>query len=144
MSYTFQIRPILSDKCFKCHGPDANKREAHLRLDIPEGAFSELKDNPGRFALVAGQPDSSELWRRVCSREEDYQMPPPQSHLSLSEEEVKLIGKWIHQGAKYEPHWAFVAPVKAPLPEVKKKEWVKNEIDHFILHNMEKKGLSQR
>jgi len=142
VSYTFQIRPILSDKCFKCHGPDANKREAHLRLDLPDGAFSELKDNPGRFALVPGKPDSSELWRRVCSREEDYQMPPPQSHLSLTEEEIKLIGKWIQQGAKYEPHWAFVAPVKAPLPEVKKKDWVKNEIDNFILHDMEKKGLS--
>ena len=142
VSYTFQIRPILSDKCFKCHGPDANKREAHLRLDLPEGAFAELKDNPGRFALVPGQPDSSELWRRVCSREEDYQMPPPQSHLSLSEEEVKLIGRWIRQGAKYEPHWAFVAPVKAPLPEVKKKDWVKNEIDYFVLKTMEKKNLS--
>jgi hypothetical protein len=68
-------------------------------------------------------------------------MPPPQSHLSLSEEEVKLIGRWIRQGAKYEPHWAFVAPVKAPLPEVKKKEWVKNEIDHFVLHTMERKNL---
>lgn len=141
VSYTFQIRPILSDKCFKCHGPDANKREAHLRLDIPQGAFAELKDNPGRFALVAGKLDSSELWKRVCSREEDYQMPPPQSHLSLTEEEVKLIGKWIRQGAKYEPHWAFVAPVKAPLPAVKKKEWVKNEIDYFVLHDMERKGL---
>jgi hypothetical protein len=92
VSYTYQIRPILSDKCFKCHGPDANKREAHLRLDLPDGAFSELKDNPGRFALVPGKPDSSELWRRVCSREEDYQMPPPQSHLSLSEAESRVIG----------------------------------------------------
>jgi hypothetical protein len=142
VSYNFHIRPILSDKCFACHGPDAKKREASLRLDLPEKAFLPLKQTKGAFALVPGKPEESELYKRISSQDPDYQMPTPESHLGLlSEEEISLVRKWIKQGAKYEKHWAFVAPAKAPMPEVENEKWPRNEIDHFVLNKMEQKGL---
>ena len=142
VSYNFQIRPILSDKCYACHGPDANKREASLRLDIAEEAYKALKEHPKAHALVPGKPELSELFLRVSSTDTSYRMPPASSNLpALNPEEIELIRKWIEQGAKYEKHWAFVAPVKAPLPKVKKEQWPKNEIDYFVLHKMEEKGL---
>lgn len=143
VSYNFDIRPILSDKCFACHGPDANKREADLRLDMPESAFRALKDNPKAHALVAGKPESSELFLRVSSSDTSVLMPPPASNLKkLNEREIKLIEKWIKQGAKYEKHWAFSVPKKAALPEIENGEWVRNDIDRFVLARMESKNLS--
>lgn len=143
VSYNFHIRPILSDKCFKCHGPDANKREAGLRLDIADSAFAPLKETKGAFALVAGKPDESELYRRISSTDTSYMMPLPSAHLgALSEREIKLFKKWIQQGAKYESHWAFTKPKKQPLPEVSDPSWPKNEIDHFTLHQMDEQGLT--
>jgi Protein of unknown function (DUF1553)/Protein of unknown function (DUF1549)/Planctomycete cytochrome C len=143
ISYNFQVRPILSDKCFNCHGPDANKRQAGLRLDIREEAYKALRDNPGSHAIVPGDPSLSELYLRVSSGDTAIQMPPPSSHLpSLSEGEIAIIKKWIRQGAVYEKHWSFIAPVKPALPEVKNEDWPKNEIDFFVLDQMEKHGLS--
>ncbi len=143
LSYNFHIRPILSDKCFKCHGPDVNKREAGLRLDIADSAFAPLKETKGAFALVPFKPEESELYKRISSVDTGYQMPTPSSHLGiLSAHEIALFKKWISQGAKYEPHWAFVKPVKAPLPSIKNKELVKNEIDNFIIAKQEQVGLS--
>lgn len=143
VSYNFQIRPILSDKCFKCHGPDANKREAHLRLDIADSAYAPLKETKGAFALVPGKPDESELYKRVSSTDTSYLMPPPAGHLGmLTETEIELVRKWIEQGAKYETHWAFTLPKKSPLPQPDNKDWVKNEIDFFILDRMKEKGLT--
>jgi hypothetical protein len=142
VSYNFHIRPILSDKCFKCHGPDGNKREAGLRLDIAENAFAPLTETKGAFAIVPGKPEESELYKRIVSTDSSYMMPVPESHLgALSEYEVKLFQKWIKQGAKYESHWAFNAPVKSTLPDVADKGWIKNEIDRFILSSMEEQGL---
>lgn len=142
VSYNFDIRPVLSDKCFACHGPDANKRQASLRLDIADSAYAALKETKGAFAIVPGKPEESELYKRISSSDPTYQMPTPESHLgTLNEYEIALFKKWIEQGAKYEPHWAFVAPQKSPLPAIKEKEWPKNEIDHFILAKMEQKGL---
>lgn len=142
VSYNFDIRPVLSDKCFACHGPDANKRQASLRLDISDSAYAALKETKGAFAIVPGKPEESELYKRIFSSDPTYQMPTPESHLgTLNEYEIALFKKWIEQGAKYEPHWAFVAPQKSPLPAIKEKEWPKNEIDHFILAKMEQKGL---
>lgn len=142
VSYNFHIRPILSDKCFKCHGPDVNKREAHLRLDIPDSAFAPLTETKGAFAIVPGKPEESELYKRVSSTDSSYQMPVPESHLgTLTSYEVRLIKKWIEQGAKYEPHWAFVVPQKSALPSVRDKKWVKNEIDYFILSKLDEKEL---
>ncbi|MEP7144286.1 MAG: PSD1 and planctomycete cytochrome C domain-containing protein [Ferruginibacter sp.] len=143
VSYNFHIRPILSDKCFKCHGPDVRKREAGLRLDVPDSAFAPLKETKGAFALVPFKPEESELYKRISSTDTSYLMPTPSSHLSvLSEYEIALFKRWISQGAKYERHWAFEKPVKAPLPEIKEKELAKNEIDYFILYKQEQAGLS--
>lgn len=142
VSFNFDIRPILSDKCFKCHGPDANHREAHLRLDIADSAYAPLKVTKGAYAIVPGRPGESELLRRVGSSDATYQMPPPDAHLgALTPRETRLFEKWIQQGAKYERHWAFTPPVKAPLPQIKDKDWVRNEIDYFVLDRLDKMGL---
>jgi hypothetical protein len=142
ISYNFEIRPILSDKCFKCHGPDANHREAHLRLDIADSAYAPLKDKKDSYAIVPGKPEQSELLRRVSSPDPGYQMPPTDSHLgALSPQEVTLFEKWIRQGAHYERHWAFTPPVKAPLPPVKNTNWPHNEIDNFVLAKLEQMHL---
>lgn len=143
ISYNFHVRPILSDKCFACHGPDKNQLKAGLRLDLPERAYAPLRETKGAFAIVPGQPDASELLRRVRSKDPDYQMPTPASHLgALSDREVRILEKWIAQGAEYEKHWAFLPPVKTPLPAVKDPEWPKNEIDYFTLAKMAEKGLT--
>ena len=143
VSYNRDIRPLLSDKCFSCHGPDVSKVKAGLRLDLPASAFGELEKNKGHYAIVPGQPDKSELMKRIASNDPAIMMPLPESHLTrLSTDEIKLFKKWIEQGAKYEKHWAFVAPVKVKLPEVAHSSWVKNEIDPFILQKMEQKGFS--
>lgn len=142
VSYNFDIRPILSDKCFACHGPDANKRKAGLRLDIADSAYKPLTETKGAFAIIPGKPEESELFKRISSADPTYQMPVPESHLGLlTPEQIDLFKRWIKQGAKYERHWAFIAPVKKPLPEVNDKGWVKNEIDNFTLAKMEQKGL---
>jgi hypothetical protein len=143
ISYNFHIRPVLSDKCFKCHGPDGKQRQAGLRLDIPDSAFAPLRETKGAFAIVPGKPEQSELFKRISSTDSSYMMPTPESHLgALTEYEVKLFKKWIEQGGKYEPHWAFIAPVKPTLPEIDNKKWVKNEIDYFTLDKMSLKGLT--
>ncbi len=142
ISYNRDIRPVLSDKCFSCHGPDVSKVKAGLRLDLPASAFAELEKNKGHFAIVPGNPDKSELIKRISSNDPGIMMPMPESHLArLTTDEIKLFSRWIEQGAKYEKHWAFVAPVKEALPEVDNSKWVKNEIDPFILERMEAKGF---
>jgi hypothetical protein len=138
ISYNFHIRPILSDKCFACHGPDANKREADLRLDTEEGAFTALKESPGKFALVSGDLQKSEVYHRIISTDPAEMMPPPESNLSLNPEEIDLIKRWIVQGAKYEPHWAFL---KVEKPSVPKVDWGTNEIDAFTYRKMQSKKL---
>ncbi len=141
VSYNFDIRPILSDKCYACHGPDAKKREAGLRLDIAEGAYSKLQDGKG-VAIFPGKPEESELYKRITFADPEYQMPTPESHLGLlSENEISLLKKWIEQGGKYEKHWAFETPTKSALPKVGDDEWPRNEIDYFTLAKMEEHGL---
>ncbi len=143
VSYNFHIRPILSDKCFVCHGPDGGKRAAGLRLDIADSAYAPLKETKGAFAIVPGNPSASEVIKRISSTDPAYQMPTPDSHLGrLSDEEIALIGKWIQEGAAYESHWAFIPPVKTPLPSPEKNNWIKNEIDHFILAKLQTQDLS--
>ncbi len=142
VSYNFDIRPILSDKCFICHGPDANKRQAGLRLDLAESAYKALDENPAAHALVPGDPMQSQVFLRISSQDSAYRMPPLESNLSLSPHEIKLIERWIKQGAEYESHWAFIVPQKTDLPVVKDKKWVKNEIDYFILEKQESKRLT--
>lgn len=139
VSYNFHIRPILSDKCFACHGPDSKKREADLRLDTEEGAFAALKESPGKFALVSGDPKKSEVYHRIYTQDAGEIMPPPESNLTLTEQEKELITKWIEQGANYEPHWAFVKPEKSEIPEA--GDWGINEIDQYTLAKMKERGL---
>ena len=143
VSYNFNIRPILSDKCFKCHGPDANKREAGLRLDIADSAYAPLTETKGSFAIVRGKPELSELMKRISSDDTTYLMPPLNTHLgSLSKFEIAMFKKWISQGAKYETHWAFDLPKKVSLPKINNKEWPKNEIDYFVLNKLNEQNLS--
>jgi hypothetical protein len=128
--YNQDIRPILSDNCFACHGFDPKKRKADMRLDIP-----------GAQAVVPGDALSSEVWQRIISEDEDEIMPPPESHKHLSGDEKKLIRRWIEQGAEYQPHWSFITPQKTELPKVKKTDWPRNAIDYFILARLNEESL---
>lgn len=140
IDFNIHIRPILSDRCFKCHGPDANKRQGNLRLDIADSAYAELKEHPGTFAIVKHDLKKSELYNRIISTTADEMMPPPESNLKLSTHEIKLLAKWIEQGAEYKAHWSFIPPVKYEVPR-KDIKWAKNEIDHFVMEKMKAKSL---
>ena len=142
ISYNTHIRPILSDKCFTCHGPDANQRQSGYRLDTEAGAFAALKDETDKYGLVPGHPELSDVFLRISATDPDYMMPPPESNLSLTADEIALIKQWIAQGAPYQPHWAFIPIEKPALPRVKNKEWPRNEIDYFVLDKMSQQGLS--
>jgi hypothetical protein len=140
IDYNYHIRPILSDRCFKCHGPDANKRKAGLRLDTPEGAYAAFKDNPSMHAIVPGHPESSDAFQRLITKDTSLRMPTMSSHLTVSKHEIDLIEKWIKQGAVYKPHWAFIKPVKSALPDAD-EDWVRNPIDYFVYAKMAEKSL---
>lgn len=142
VDYNFHIRPILSDKCFACHGPDVNQRKSDLRLDTEEGAFTALKDyDEDKFAFVSGKPHDSEAYIRMSSSDTSQVMPPSKFNVKVSEHEIKLVKKWIEQGAEYKPHWAFVPPIKAELPTVIQADWATDEIDYFIQKKVEDLGL---
>jgi hypothetical protein len=134
------IRPILSDKCFYCHGPDEKKREAKLRLDVAESAYAE--HDSGR-AIVPGKPGESELLARIQSHDQDDVMPPPKAKKPpLTAEQVATLRRWIEQGAKYEGHWAFLPLNQAPPPAVRNKAWVRNPIDRYILARLERDEIT--
>src|SRR5688500_14780363 len=118
VSYNFHIRPILSDKCFACHGPDARTRKAGLRLDVRDGAIAELQESPGKHAIVPGAAARSELFHRIVSADPDFRMPSKASNKTLSALEKAMLVRWIEQGAEYKPHWAFIKPVKVKPPTV--------------------------
>lgn len=140
IDYNLHVKPILSDKCFLCHGPDkGNGQKAGLDLSNSEGAMALLKD--GNHAIVAGSLGKSELYNRITTTDEDLMMPTKASNRSLTDYEKAILTKWIEQGAIYKPHWAFIAPVKKDLPEVKDKSWPKNGIDNFVLHKLEENEL---
>ena len=139
IDFNSQIRPILSAKCFACHGPDESERAAGLRLDRIDGATQDLG---GYAAIAPGDAASSEMLLRVTSRDEDLLMPPPESGSALTSDQVAILKKWIQQGAKYSEHWSYVPPRKAALPEIKNQQWIRNEIDHFILSRLEDRKLS--
>lgn len=141
IDFNFHIKPILSDRCFACHGPDNNKREAGLRLDIAEHALAALGDGKDRYAIVPGKPHKSTVYERMVSSDPKVMMPPPESNLSLSTSEIALITRWIEQGANYKPHWSFIKPKTPAVPSLEKKEWAKNEIDPFIHAKMLENGL---
>lgn len=140
VDFNFHIRPILSDRCFKCHGPDANQRKANLRLDTEAGLYQALKDNPQGHVIVNGDPDNSELFQRLISEDTSLVMPPPYSNLKVTDHEKKLIERWIEQGAKYQKHWAFITPQPQTVPDIE-DEWISNDIDRFILAKLEEQDL---
>lgn len=141
VDFNFHIKPILSDRCFACHGPDEKARKAELRLDTEEGAFAVLDSSAQTYAIVPGSSKKSLLIQRIMSADPEEVMPPPESNLYLSSYEIDLLERWIDQGAEWKAHWSFIAPQKVDLPTVKKKTWPKNAIDHFTLAQMESKGL---
>jgi hypothetical protein len=134
LRYNRDIRPLLSDKCFFCHGPDPNHREADLRLDVEVSAHD--------WVIEAGEAEESELWRRITSDDPEVQMPPPDSGKALSPEQIRTLRQWINEGARYEDHWSFVAPTRSQLPKPNRDDWVRNPIDAFILSRLESEGLS--
>jgi hypothetical protein len=141
LQFNRDIRPILSDRCFKCHGPDKASRKAGLRLDVPEGAYAEREKSHGR-AIVPGKPAESLLCKKIFATNPDDAMPPPGSNLSLNAQEKERLRRWIAEGAHYQPHWAYLPlPGKVDAPSVKKKRWPRNEIDYFILARLEKEGI---
>jgi hypothetical protein len=136
IDYNLHVKPILSDRCFVCHGPDKNKQKAGLRLDIAEDAYNKECEG-GLMAIVKGNAAKSEVVKRILSEKPDYIMPEPETHLMLSAQEKAILVKWIEQGAVYKPHWAFVAPEKPEILTVKNVAWVKNPVDNFILQKIE-------
>jgi hypothetical protein len=137
LDYNLHVKPILSDKCFACHGPDMAKQKAGLRLDLSEAAYGELPENEGNYAIDPGDLEDSQVFHRILSEDPDYIMPTPQSHLTLTAYEKAVLIKWIDDGAEYKPHWAFVKPEKEELPEVENEDWIKNSIDNFVLAKLE-------
>ncbi len=136
------VRRILSQNCFACHGPDAKERKSgkkSLRLDLPESAKAE--QSSGQRAIVPGAPEKSELVARITATNPDDLMPPPDTGKKLSAQEIGLLKKWIKQGAEYSQHWSYVKPVRATLPKVGGKSWPKNAIDHFVLARLEREKL---
>lgn len=136
VSFNQDIRPILSENCFFCHGPDPKHREADLRIDLAAAATADLG---GYAAIVPGDREKSEIWFRINDQIDP--MPPTKSHKSLSPEQIELIGRWIDEGANYETHWAYVPPQRPELPAVKDADWSDHPIDRFILARLEQRGF---
>ncbi|MBI1320118.1 MAG: DUF1553 domain-containing protein [Candidatus Hydrogenedens sp.] len=140
VSYNRDIRPVLSDKCFTCHGPDKKSRKAGLRLDIEADAKAALRS--GETALIPGDRAASALYARITASDPSDRMPPPGNGHELSAEQIETFGRWIDGGAEYEDHWAFVPPVKAAVPEVSNAAWPQNAIDRFVLARLEREGIA--
>jgi len=139
IDFNYHIKPILSDRCFACHGPDKNTREAGLRLDTPEGALEHLLES-GQKAFVGKNRDQSEAFQRMLSDDPNEVMPPPESKLTLSKSEIELIGRWIDQGAEYKQHWAFIPPKRPQIPATENESWPQNPIDNFVSNKLKQKG----
>ncbi len=140
VDFNFHVKPILSDRCFKCHGPDDRPRKAGLRLDRQQAALSELPS--GHRAIVPGKPGRSELVSRITSTDPAVMMPYAGSRLTLDEREKAVLIRWIEQGAEWKPHWSFIPPTRPAVPEVKTSSWSRNDIDRFVLATLESKGLT--
>jgi uncharacterized protein DUF1553/uncharacterized protein DUF1549/concanavalin A-like lectin/glucanase superfamily protein/cytochrome c len=139
LDYNIDVKPILSDKCFACHGPDKAKQKAGLRLDIAAFAFAGLSGDKGKVAIDPGNPEGSELFHRILSDDPKYRMPSPESHHTLTAYEKAVLIKWIEDGAVYKQHWAFVKPVKPDVPDA--DGTINNPIDNFILEKLKRKKL---
>ncbi|MEK6234122.1 MAG: DUF1549 domain-containing protein, partial [Planctomycetales bacterium] len=138
VSFNRDVRPILSNTCFKCHGPAEKDREGELRLDVGTDVF-QVRD--GEQVVKPRDLAASKLWARINSDDPDERMPPDDSNEKLTPDEIQTIKRWIEQGADWEEHWAFIPPVKPEVPKVQKQPWVRNPIDSFILAGQAAKGL---
>ena len=134
IDFNWDIRPILSENCFRCHGPDAGNRRANLRLDTRDSAYAER--GAGVHAIVPGNPDASELIRRITQSNSALRMPPAATNKVFSEREIAALRQWIAEGAEYKPHWSFIAPTLPNLPHVRDVRRVNTPIDDFVLHRL--------
>src|SRR5262245_52557240 len=139
VAFDRDIRPILSDQCYPCHGPDPARRKAGLRLDLESSARA---DRDGRRAIIPGDSAASELYRRITAEDADERMPPPKSGKGLTAPQIETLRRWIAEGARWQPHWAFIPPERPPLPRVGGAGWVRNPIDAFVLTRLAREGLS--
>ena len=138
VDFSRDILPILSDKCFHCHGPDGKARKANLRFDTKEGAFRLRK---GKAVIVPGDSAASELVRRITAEDDEERMPPPESNRTLSPRQINLLKRWVEEGAKWGRHWAFEPPRRPRVPHTYVQGWTRNDFDAFILARLEKEGL---
>ncbi|MCX6853914.1 MAG: DUF1549 domain-containing protein, partial [Verrucomicrobia bacterium] len=134
------IRPILADACFHCHGPDPGTRKAGLRLDTESGFFTAKEGE--KATVLKGKPEDSPLYQRLISTDEEEIMPPPESHKTLKPEQIALVKEWIAEGAPWQPHWSLIKPERTPLPVVKNTAWVKSPVDSFVLSKLEALNLT--
>ncbi len=139
VDFNREIRPILSENCFLCHGPDEKNRKAKLRLDIREEALKEATS--GERAIVPGSVEKSQLVARITNSDPDEHMPPAKTGKKLTQEQIETLKRWVAQGAEYAMHWAYARPVRPELPEVKEPAWPRNGLDYFILERLEEEGL---
>ena len=142
IDYIFHVKPILSDRCYLCHGPDEGTREAGLRLDTKEGAYAAIGKHLDKYAIVPGDVEASRLVYRINNTDKEQIMPPVSSNLSLSNYEKQILTKWIEQGAVWKDHWAFIPPTKQEPPKVKLADKIGNPIDNFVLAKLEIEGLN--
>ncbi len=139
VSFDRDVRPILSNYCWKCHGPDANERKAGLRLDQQDSSRQPAES--GQRAIVPGKPGESELVKRILSTDPDERMPPASEMKPLSDAQTDILKRWVEQGAEFQQHWSFRTVQRPALPSVKDKTWPKTPIDHFLLARLEAEGL---
>ena len=142
VDFNFDVKPILSDKCYTCHGPDDKARKANLRLDIERGFYKSLEDNPNHYVINKNSPEKSEILNRINSENASYVMPPPESNLKLSAREKEVLKKWVDQGGNWEPHWAYTKPKLPNIPEIDIENWASNEIDYFIAKKLNSVGMN--
>ncbi len=135
LEYNRDIRPILAENCFACHGADSAARKADLRIDKRDAAIEF-------GAITPGKPEESELIARILSDDPDAVMPPPETKKHLTAQQKEMLRRWIAAGAEYQPNWSFIRPQKSELPAVQNEDWVKNEIDRFVLAKLEQHGLT--
>ena len=140
VSFDRDVRPILSNHCWKCHGPDAKERKADLRLDQLDSATQPAES--GKIAVVPNKPGASELLRRIHASDADEQMPPASENKPLGDAQKEILKRWIEQGATFEQHWSFRTVSRPALPNIKNQAWPKTPIDHFVLARLEAEGLS--
>ena len=142
LNFNRDVRPILSDACFQCHGPDDQKRKGGLRLDRKDSAFKPAKS--GKVAILPSKPDGSELLKRIVHSDPEELMPPPELNKKLTPQQIATLQRWIFEGAPYQDHWSFVPPERPPVPQVRTPSArLANPIDQFIVHRLESEGLDQ-